>query len=155
VAVRPLRPCVNGLAVGKVWLARRLCVIMFPKSFGGVVMAQAVFVGVRPRKLPVWILEEEPWRKELRELLVEYVSLALFPTAYGIQQVVAVLQELRELMLMDGVDNWLVGEAMEQIRRWVELAKKGEEFDLIDLLRTFREHVERVSEGWEEEKGGV
>jgi len=155
VAVRPLRPCVNGLAVGKVWLARRLCVIMFPKSFGGVVMAQAVFVGVRPRKLPVWILEEEPWRKELRELLVEYVSLALFPTAYGIQQVVAVLQELRELMLMDGVDNWLVGEAMEQIRRWVELAKKGEEFDLIDLLRTFREYVERVSEGWEEEKGGV
>jgi len=118
-------------------------------------MAQAVFVGVRPRKLPVWILEEEPWRKELRELLVEYVSLALFPTAYGIQQVVAVLQELRELMLMDGVDNWLVGEAMEQIRRWVELAKKGEEFDLIDLLRTFREYVERVSEGWEEEKGGV
>ena len=155
MAVRPLRPCVNGLAVGKVWLARRLCVIMFPKSFGGVVMAQAVFVGVRPRKLPVWILEEEPWRKELRELLVEYVSLALFPTAYGIQQVVAVLQELRELMLMDGVDNWLVGEAMEQIRRWVELAKKGEEFDLIDLLRTFREYVERVSEGWEEEKGGV
>ena len=155
MAVRPLRPCVNGLAVGKVWLARRLCVIMFPKSFGGVVMAQAVFVGVRPRKMPVWILEEEPWRKELRELLVEYVSLALFPTAYGIQQVVAVLQELRELMLMDGVDNWLVGEAMEQIRRWVELAKKGEEFDLIGLLRTFREHVERVSEGWEEEKGGV
>jgi len=85
--------------------------------------------------------------------LIEYVNLALFPTAYGVQQVVAVLQELRELMLMDGVDHWLVGEAMEQIRRWIELAKKGEEFDLSGVLRTFREYVERVDEGWEEGKG--
>jgi hypothetical protein len=126
---------------------------MFPNSFGGFAMVQAFVVGVRPRKLPTRVLKEEPWRNELRELLIEYVNLALFPTAYGVQQVVAVLQELRELMLMDGVDHWLVGEAMEQIRRWIELAKKGEEFDLSGVLRSFREYVERVDEGWEEGKG--
>jgi hypothetical protein len=116
-------------------------------------MAQAFIVGVRPRRVPEWILKRDPWREELRELLLEYVRLALFPTAYGIHQVVEVLQELRELMLMDGVDNWLVGEAMEQIKKWVELAKKGEEFDLGGVLRSMREFVERVDEGWEEDKG--
>jgi hypothetical protein len=113
-------------------------------------MGQAFIIGVRPRVLPKWILKEEPWRKELQELLLEYVSLALFPTAYGIKQVADVLLELRDLMLLDGVDNTLVGEAMDQIKKWVEIAKKGEEFDLAGVLRSMREFVERDEEGWED-----
>jgi len=128
--------------------------IMFPNLSEGLVMMQAFVVGVRPRVLPKWILEEEPWRKELQELLLEYVRLALFPTAYGVRQVVEVLQELRELMLMDGIDHSLVGEAMEQIKKWIECAKRGEEFDLGGVLRNIREFAERLDEGWDEAEGG-
>jgi len=110
--------------------------------------SQAFIIGVRPRVVPKWILEEEPWRKELQELLLEYVRLALFPTAYGLRQVEEVLRELRELMLLDGLDNELVGEAMEQIKKWVEFAKGGEEFDLGGVLRTLREFTEQTDEGW-------
>jgi hypothetical protein len=113
-------------------------------------MGQTFIIAVRPRVLPKWVLKEEPWRKELQELLLEYVGLALFPTAYGIKQVVDVLQELRDLMLLDGVDNTLMGEAMEQIKKWVEFAKKGEEFDLAGVLRSLREFAERDIEGWDD-----
>jgi hypothetical protein len=61
-----------------------------------------------------------------------------------------VLLELRELMLLDGVDNSLVGEAMDQIKKWIEFAKKGEEFDLAGVLRSIREFAEREMEGWED-----
>jgi len=114
---------------------------------------QTFIVGVRKRALPKWILKEEPWRKELQELLLEYVRLALFPTAYGLRQVEEVLRELRELMLIDGQDYALVGEAMEQIKKWVEFAKKGEEFDLGGVLRTMREFSEQLDEGWGENGG--
>jgi len=126
---------------------------MFLNFVGGFAMAQGIIVGVRPRVLPKSILEEEPWRKELQELLLEYVSLALFPTAYGVRQVVDVLQELRDLMLLDGIDHSLVGEAMHHIKQWVACAKKGEEFDLANVLRALREFAERLDEGWEENGG--
>jgi hypothetical protein len=127
---------------------------MLPNLSEVLVMMQGFVVGVRPRVLPKRILKEEPWRKELQELLVEYVRLALFPTAYGVRQVAEVLQELRDLMLMDGIDYHLVGEAMEHIKRWIEFAKRGEEFDLGGVLRSLREFAERLDEGWDDEEDG-
>jgi hypothetical protein len=153
VAVRPLWLGVYGLAVC-LWLRVWGWVLKyFPNLSEGLVMMQGLLIGVRPRVLPNWVLEEEPWRKDLQELLVEYVRLALFPTAYGVRQVVEVLQELRELMLMDGIDHHLVGEAMEHIKKWVELAKRGEEFDLGGVLRSLREFAERLDEGWDGAEG--
>ncbi len=112
-------------------------------------MAKIRIVAVVERKLPRELLEKEPWRKELLDLLVEYVSLALFPSPYGLRQVADVLLELRELMLLDGLDRPLTGEAMYHIRRWVEEAKQGRTFDLVGLLRDLREMAERIEEGWE------
>ncbi len=111
-------------------------------------MIEARFITVYPRVVPEHLLEEEPWRKELRELLLEYVSLALFPTPYGLRQVAEVLLELREIMLVDGLDYGLTGEAMDRIRRWVEEAKRGQTFDLGGLLRDLRSFAERLDEGW-------
>ncbi len=114
-------------------------------------MARMRIVAVSERKLPKELLEKEPWRKELLDLLVEYVSLALWPSPYGLRQVAEVLLELREIMLIDGVDYALTGEAMYHIRRWVEEAKQGRCFDLNGLLRDLREFAERLDEGWEDE----
>ncbi len=114
-------------------------------------MARMRIVAVTERKLPKELLEKEPWRKELLDLLMEYVSLALFPTPYGLRQVAEVLLELREIMLVDGLDHALTGEAMHHIRRWVEEAKQGRCFDLNGLLRDLRELAERLDEGWEDE----
>ncbi len=111
-------------------------------------MVEARFVAVYPRGVPEELLEKEPWRKELQELLLEYVSLALFPTPYGLRQVAEVLLELREIMLVDGLDYGLTGEAMEHIRRWVDEAKRGQTFDLGGLLRDLRAFAEKLDEGW-------
>ncbi len=105
-------------------------------------------VPVFQRVLPKRLLEKESWRKELLDLLTEYVALALYPTPYGLRQVAEVLLELREIMLIDGLDHALTGEAMNYIRRWVEEAKRGQTFDLGGLLRDLREYAERIEEGW-------
>jgi hypothetical protein len=108
-------------------------------------------IGVYPsRRKEIFeqVLKGDPWRRELYELLLEYVRLALVPSAYGIRQVVDVLQELRDLMLLDGVDHTLVGVAMERIKSWIAFVEKGEEFDLASSLRALREFAEEVSEGW-------
>jgi hypothetical protein len=39
---------------------------------------------------------------------------------------------------------------MDQIGRWIEFAKKGEEFDLAGVLRTIRRFAESDIEGWED-----
>ncbi len=111
-------------------------------------MADVRLVSVYRRIVPEDLLEKEPWRKELLELLLEYVSLALFPTPYGLRQVAEVLLELREIMLVDGLDYALTGEAMDHIRRWVEEAKRGYTFDLGGLLRDLRVFAEKLDEGW-------
>jgi hypothetical protein len=113
--------------------------------------ARVRVVAVYQRCLPTHMLEKEPWRKELLDLLVEFASLALWPTPYGLRQVAEVLLELREIMLLDGLDHPLTGEAMHHIRRWVEEAKQGRTFDLVGLLRDLREMAERIEEGWEDE----
>ncbi len=111
-------------------------------------MADLRIVPVFQRVLPKHLLEKEPWRKELLDLLTEYVALALYPTPYGLRQVAEVLLELREIMLVDGLDHALTGEAMYHIRRWVNEAKQGRCFDLGGLLRDLREFAERIDEGW-------
>ncbi len=113
-------------------------------------MAELRIIPVYQRVLPKRLLEEEPWRKELLELLLEYVSLALFPSPYGLRQVAEVLLELREIMFVDGLDYGLTGEAMDQIRRWINEAKQGRCFDLGGVLRDLRGFAERLDEGWGE-----
>jgi hypothetical protein len=109
-------------------------------------------VPVYQRVLPKRLLEKEPWRKELLDLLTEYVALALYPTPYGLRQVAEVLMELRGIMLVDGVDHALTHEAMRHIRRWVEEARQGRSFDLGGLLRDLREYAESEIEGWVEDE---
>ena len=94
------------------------------------------------------VLAKEPWRKELMDVLMEYISVALYPTPYGLWKVAEVLLELRELMLMDGVDHALTIEAIEMIKEWLEFRRKGEYFPLPATLREFRKKVEEISE-WE------
>jgi len=94
------------------------------------------------------VLAKEPWRKELMDVLMEYISMALYPTPYGLWNVAEVLLELRELMLLDSLDRALTVEAIEMIKEWIELRKKGQWFSLSDYLREFRKKVEEMDE-WE------
>ena len=92
------------------------------------------------------VLAKEPWRKELMDVLMEYISMALYPTSYGLWNVAEVLLELRELMLLDSLDRALTVEAIEMIKEWIELRKKGQWFSLSDYLREFRKKVEEMDE---------
>ena len=92
------------------------------------------------------VLAKEPWRKELMDVLMEYISMALCPTPYGLWNVAEVLLELRELMLLDSLDRALTVEAIEMIKEWIELRKKGQWFSLSDYLREFRKKVEEMDE---------
>ena len=94
------------------------------------------------------VLAKEPWRKELMDVLMEYISMVLYPTPYGLWNVAEVLLELRELMLLDSLDRALTVEAIEMIKEWIELRKKGQWFSLSDYLREFRKKVEEMDE-WE------
>ncbi len=115
-------------------------------------MGDLRIVPVYQRPLPKTLLQREPWRKELLDLLTQYVAFALYPTPYGLRQVAEVLLELRQIMLIDGLDHALTFEAMEHIRRWLCEAKHGRWFDLGGVLRDLREFAERMDEMEEEEE---
>jgi len=121
------------------------------------VRAWLVQAGPCKRVLPEQVIKKEPWRQELMDVLMEFVHMALYPTPYGLRQVAEVLMELRELMLMDGLDHSLTIEAMQQIKYWIENTRRGNSYDLGQVLREFRRFVEELEEGEEfgdERQGG-
>jgi hypothetical protein len=83
-------------------------------------------------------MELEPWRHELRDLLIKFVNSELFPTPYCLDKVIFVLSELREIMSIDKPGNVYTQKALNIIKYWIENKKEESSFELWKVLREFR-----------------
>jgi hypothetical protein len=85
---------------------------------------------------------KERWRKEMLELLMKIIKDELYPTPGRMRFIAELLLTLREIMLMDKLEDRYSKEALRLVKYWVE----GGDFDLIKELKDFAEFLKRLKE---------
>jgi hypothetical protein len=79
--------------------------------------------------------ESDPLLAKLGYVLFDFTQMVFHPSPYGLRQMAEVFIEVRRILLADDLAGSLTQEAIQQIEWWIENTKRGNSYDLAQVLR--------------------